>query len=89
MPSRASTAPVETVFVCGSRAEGRRILSAITAAGTVLTGVHPETPFTLAQELCAIFLAQPDAPRFIEGTEAAELIRGCMDHSGGVFSGVN
>lgn len=89
MPSCASAAPVETVFVCGSRAEGRRILSAITAAGTVLTGVHPETPFTLAQELCAIFLAQPDAPRFIEGTEAAELIRSCMDHSGGVFSGVN
>ena len=81
--------PAETVLVCSSRAEGRRLLSAITEQGHILTGIRPETPFSLAQELCGLSLAQVGAPRYIEEAEGAELVRGCMDKNAGVFSGIN
>lgn len=88
-PTKNSPVPVETILVCASRSEGRRIISAVTAQGHILVGVRPETPFTLARELCDLQLSKPDAPRLIEEVEAAELVRSCVDKNARIFSGVN
>lgn len=88
-PTKNSPVPVETILVCASRSEGRRIISAVTAQGHILVGVRPETPFTLAQELCATRMSQPDAPRYIEEVEGTELVRGCLRKTAGLFSDVS
>ena len=82
-------APEETILVCGSRAEGRRMMMAVAALGYVLVGVRAETPYSLARELCAAKLSETGAPRFIEEIEGAELVRSCMSATAGIFSGVN
>ena len=81
--------PQETILVMGSRAEGRRALAALAAQGNLIIGVRPETPFSLAQELCADQLSAAGAPRLLSEAEAADLVRSCMRKSAGIYSGVN
>lgn len=75
--------PRETILVTGSRGEGRRILSLLAARGHLLVGVRAETPFSLAQELCA------GAPHLMGEVEGADFVRSCMAPKTGVYSGVN
>ena len=81
--------PRETILVTGSRSEGRRILSVLTAQGHLLVGVRAETPFSLAQELCAPWFSMDGMPRLIGEVEGADLIRGCLNQSTGIYGGVN
>ena len=81
--------PQETILLMGSRAEGRRALAALAAQGNLIIGVRPETPFSLAQELCADQLSAAGAPRLLSEVEAADLVRSCMSKSTGIYSGVN
>jgi len=81
--------PGETVLVCATRAEGRRILSALAAQGRILVGIRAETPFSLARELCSPWLSLPGVPPLLQEYEGAELVRSCMDRQTGLYSGVN
>lgn len=84
-------APEETILVTGSRSEGRRILSAVASQGYVLLGVRAETPFSLAQELCASEWSRSDTSfRFISEMEGAEILRSCIaENNSGIYSGVS
>lgn len=83
-------APEETILVTASRAEGRRILSELAAGGHILVGVRAETPYSLAEELCAQWMSLPGASTHVlDELEGAELVRSCIDESKGLYSGVN
>lgn len=81
--------PEETVLVCATRSEGKRILSALAAQGRILVGVRAETPFSLARELCSARLSAPGAAPLLQENDGAELVRSCIDKNSGIYIGVN
>ena len=82
-------APEETVLVCATRSEGKRILSALAAQGHILVGVRAETPFSLARELCSTWLSMPGVAPLLQENDGAEIVRTCIDNNAGIYSGVN
>ena len=83
-------APEETILVTASRAEGRRMLSELAAEGHILVGVRAETPYSLAEELCAPWMSLPGASTHVlDELEGAELVRSCMDETNGMYSGAH
>ena len=81
--------PEKTVLVCGTRSEGKQILSALAAQGNILVGVQAETPFSLARELCSTWLSMPGVAPLLQENDGAEIVRSCIGKNEGIFSGVN
>lgn len=85
----SASVPERTALVLSSRAAGRRLLASTAAACGMLLGVSAETPYSLAAELCAPQLMEPDAPRLMDDDEAAELLMSCVVSRTGLFSEKN